>query len=281
MSAHTQRIRLQRHHIDFTVSAASDVGRVRRVNEDSFLATAPIFAVADGMGGHSRGEEASHAVVTALSQLEPGRATSPGEVAAALARANADIIAGHDDTSVAGSTVAGLALVTLTPGADDGHWMAFNIGDSRVYRWTGNHLSQVTVDHSLVQELIDAGTLSRDDAEHHPERNVITRAVGVGHDADPDAWVLPIAERELFLLCSDGLIREVPMAEIEEIVRRDPALAAEELIARALAAGARDNVTALVVEAVTSPTQQPEPGYPDERTLGVLEETVPRIRGTR
>jgi serine/threonine protein phosphatase PrpC len=146
--------------------------------------------------------------------------------------------------------VAGIVLVDAGDGRGV-HWMVFNVGDSRVYAWDGRRLEQVTVDHSAVQELVDAGLISNDDAERHPDRNVITRAVGADDVVEPDVWLVPATGRQVFLICSDGLSKEVGDEQIAEILTGHSMHAAGlagELVDAALAAGARDNVTAVVVE---------------------------------
>ena len=194
-------------------SAQTDVGRVRSVNEDAYLAEAPVYLVADGMGGHARGDVASRTVVeTFRRHLEAGVPSSPEQVLDAIHSSNDAVRAlsgeGEEGTAVAGTTLAGVALVDAGDGAGF-HWMAFNVGDSRIYSWDGRTLEQLSVDHSAVQELVDAGLIRADEAERHPERNVITRAIGADEFVDPDIWLIPAAGRQVFLICSDGLSKEV------------------------------------------------------------------------
>ncbi|WP_460947202.1 PP2C family protein-serine/threonine phosphatase [Okibacterium endophyticum] len=277
MTAALETIVTPRSRVTVSVTGASDIGHVRQVNEDSYLAEAPVFVVADGMGGHSKGDLASRAMVDQLSvSVRRHEPTSPEVVFTAITAANAQIMSWAEKSGIAGTTVAGLALVSLSSQADC-HWMAFNIGDSRVYLWDDDTLRQVTVDHSAVQELIDEGTLSHAEALVHPERNVVTRAVGVEVDADPDVWLLPATDRQVFLICSDGLTREVSEAQIVDVLRSGAADAAAQLVQLALDSGARDNVTVLVVDAFTEDTTPPSPGYHDSRSLGYLEQTLPRI----
>ena len=167
--------------ISLSWAALSDTGYRRSVNEDSLLARSPIFAVADGMGGHTAGDFASTAVVTRLA--EKVKADFVGEVALTEAlRSAVDDMGrgvGHTDLGT-GTTVTGIAL-TLVDGSP--YWLVFNIGDSRVYSYRDGLLEQLTVDHSIVQELLDAGAISPAEAEVHPHSNVITRAVGFNEDA--------------------------------------------------------------------------------------------------
>lgn len=230
---------------------ATDAGGRRQANEDSVLAQPPVFAVADGMGGHARGDMASRTVVTELEALAGSdRPLRPEDVSAALTRAGEQIrkaMTGED--AVAGTTVAGAVLTE-----EDGQpfWLVFNVGDSRVYRWTSQDLEQVSVDHSLVQEMVDSGTISRAEARRHPQRNVITRAVGTGAVPQIDFWMLRAGGPDRLVLCSDGLFGELDDREIAEIVAAaaHPHEAAATLLDRAVqGGGANDNVSVVVVAA--------------------------------
>ena len=277
MVPHVDRITTPRSIVTVSVTGRSETGHVREHNEDSLIASAPIFAVADGMGGHARGDLASQAMVHQLSHsIRPGEPTTPEAVFTAITAANSFIKSWSENTGIAGTTVAGLALVSLSSQADC-HWMAFNIGDSRVYLWENNLLRQVTVDHSAIQELLDAGSITAFEALTHPERNVVTRAVGVEVDADPDVWLLPASDHQVFLICSDGLTREVSTEQIEAVLRSGVADPAERLVDLALDAGAHDNVTVLIVDSRAVDTTPPRPGYHENRSLGYLEQTLPRV----
>lgn len=271
-------INAPRSQIVVTAAGLSDVGSVRAVNEDSYLADAPIFVVADGMGGHSRGDLASATVVRHMvERIVPGTVTTPERVFGALQAAHRSILSWSSRVGIAGTTVAGVALVTVSPGSDH-HWMIFNVGDSRVYGWDGDILNQLTVDHSAVQELIDSGAIQAFEAASHPERNVVTRAVGVGTGPDPDVWLVPASGRQRFLICSDGLTRELSDAQIAEaLAEAGPAEAAAVLVRRAVAAGGRDNVTALLVDADTTAHPRGDAGYHEDNALGFLENTLPRL----
>lgn len=252
------------------VGAATDVGRVRDHNEDSALAEGGIFVVADGMGGHAAGEVASGIVVDTLREIADRADITAEDVDAQLKAANERILAAvteEPDRRGMGTTATGIALVT-SGGAD--HWAVFNVGDSRVYRWIDGTLTQVTVDHSEVQELIDAGVITPDEARTHPLRNVVTRSLGTDYAYQADVWVIPPYAGERFLICSDGLTNELSDRDLREILEEhpDPQSAAEELVREAVLAGGRDNVTVVVVnleadgedETVTSPRA------PDEDT---------------
>jgi serine/threonine protein phosphatase PrpC len=265
-----------------SVSVATDLGKVRKVNEDSFLAANRLFLVADGMGGHSFGDRASQSVVGTFAAVAAADATlTPELVVQTIHSANETVVAmtDDDDESVSGTTLSGLALVQSETGH---HWMAFNVGDSRVYSWDGRRLEQVTVDHSAVQELLDLGQISPIEASEHPHRNVITRAIGVSETVDPDIWLLPIAGRQLFLACSDGLNKELDDDQIASILAnrfrlQDGHTVAERLVEAALAAGGSDNVTVVVVESDlvgTSPSADEDTS--DRGIPHHLEETRPR-----
>ncbi|QEO16284.1 serine/threonine-protein phosphatase [Agromyces intestinalis] len=257
-----------------THSARSDVGRVRQVNEDAVLAEAPVYVVADGMGGHARGDAASRAALdTFRRHLEFGRPVRPEQVLDAIHSANTAVRAlsaeGEEGTAVAGTTLAGVALVDA---GDAGGllWMAFNVGDSRIYGWDGRHLAQVSVDHSAVQELVDAGVISPDEAERHPDRNVITRALGADDWVDPDVWLLPAAGRQVFLLCTDGLTKELDTESIARILAAGAHGSAGELVDAAVARGGRDNVSVVVVESEIGEIA----GHDDETTRDRPDETT-------
>ncbi len=242
----------------FAYSARSDVGRERKVNEDSCLAQSPVFLVADGMGGHSQGDVASQTVVRVFEEhIARDAPSTPERVLDAIHSSNDAVrdLSAVDDygTAVSGTTLSGIAFVDA--GDDVGfHWMAFNIGDSRVYTWDGHTLAQLSVDHSVVQEMVDAGLISSDEAEQHPERNMITRAIGADESVDADVWLLPASGRHAFLICSDGLTKELGAAEIATLLASydgtdepDRSLA-DVLVDAALARGGHDNVTVVYVE---------------------------------
>ncbi len=258
-------------------AGCSDPGAVRTANEDSFVCAPTAFFVADGMGGHRFGDRASDAAVTVLeARLGAGELQHPGEVVGAVLDAHHAVSLIDSGLSAAGTTLAGIVLVT---DPDDGtaRWMVVNVGDSRVYEVSGGVLSQITVDHSAVQELVDAGEILAADAESHPERNVITRALGIDDGAEPDVWLLPLRDDQTFLVCSDGLTKELRDDQIADVVAAAPAgTAAEKLIAAALAQGGRDNVTVVVINATAARAD----GAADAELTGYdpSEDTLPSAR---
>jgi len=269
--------------LQLSVSAASDLGSVRRINEDSMLVAPGLFLVADGMGGHSFGDRASQCVVATFSAaIATASKLTPELIVQAIHDSNSAIIDLSDgDDSVSGTTLAGIALVEVGTGTAP-RWMAFNVGDSRVYSWNGRQLEQVTVDHSAVQELLDLGEITLLEASTHPERNIVTRALGIHRDVDPDLWLLPVDNQHVFLACSDGLSKELDDDLIAGILADRAAVSegqsiADRLVAAALSAGGADNVTVIVVEAERAGSDS----VTDEETRdrGIpqhLEQTQPR-----
>lgn len=277
----------------FRFDGHTDRGSVRRVNEDSFIASPPVFVVADGMGGHAFGDRASQAAVATFADAfqadEPARAQ---DILDAIDRANDAVLAltaDADGVGISGTTLTGVALVDVGD-SNNFHWMAFNVGDSRTYSWDGRTLSQLSVDHSAVQELVELGQLTRAEAERHPHRNVVTRALGAEDDVDPDIWILPARDRQTFLMCSDGLTKELSDEEIARIIvfhdaeqlrETDslPLTLTERLVKAAIAAGGSDNVTVVVVECELSGTSVGDAGddtHERGNLPGVLEDTRPR-----
>jgi serine/threonine protein phosphatase PrpC len=238
------------HGVSLSWGAHSETGN-RRENQDVFLADHPVFLVADGMGGHDDGRSAALTVARSFSTLVGAERVTIEQVRTAIKGAR-DLIDSRETAGRApGSTLAGIALTE-----SDGVlcWLVVNIGDSRVYRLAANSLEQVSIDHSRVQELIDAGQLTPQSARAHGQRNVITRALGGGiaGSPEPDQWLLPVREGDRFLICSDGLSGEVTdqLMTATLMVCADAQQAAETLVRAAVAAGGRDNATAIVVDVI-------------------------------
>jgi len=233
----------------FCDGAATATGRVRRVNEDSYLILPPLYAVADGMGGHGSGDVASALAIDALTSCVRLLPLSEDAVLATLYEANRAIVDATVERGEAdgmGTTVTGLALIETSGG---GHMMVFNIGDSRVYRLADGRLDQITVDHSEAQELVVAGHLTRDEARTYPRRNIVTRALGSDPPPTPDHWLLPAIAGDRYLLCSDGLFSELPDDQILSLLKAgEPQHAADTLVAAANDAGGRDNITVIVAD---------------------------------
>ncbi|MBV8951903.1 MAG: Stp1/IreP family PP2C-type Ser/Thr phosphatase [Actinobacteria bacterium] len=256
--------------------AASDVGRVREGNEDAVRVDERLhlFAVADGMGGHRAGEVASATALEALrAAVAAGRPISE-----AIESANAAVFAkAHDDENLRGMGTTLTAAVL----SDGDSIVIGHVGDSRAYRFHEDELEQITEDHSLVEELVREGRLTPEQAVVHPQRSIITRALGVDEDVQVDVYPIELSVGDRVLLCSDGLTTMVRPTDIARILRRehDPQRAAEMLVDAANAAGGEDNVTAVVLDAASddgpgdavdlttanpvTPAARPEP-RPDE-----------------
>jgi serine/threonine protein phosphatase PrpC len=232
--------------------AATHEGRVRTENEDAFATEPMVFVVADGMGGHQAGEVASAMAVQTLRERLQRGVSSVDVVIASVIEANAAIFhSAHLDATYQGMGTTLTALAVMP--ADDEHRELFalvNVGDSRTYRARAGKLERVTVDHSYVQELVATGHITEMEARNHPRRNIVTRALGIEPTVRVDSWVLDIFRGDRFMLCSDGLVDEVPDHEIELIMNgvSDPQAAADELVAMAIRHGGRDNVTVIVVD---------------------------------
>ncbi|WP_053386469.1 PP2C family protein-serine/threonine phosphatase [Leucobacter japonicus] len=227
--------------------ALTDVGRRRETNQDSYVTTPPVFAIADGMGGHSAGEIASAAVVRRLAELGGRETVSETDIDDTLGDAVDDIELDAGDTELgAGTTVTGVVLGTDA----DPTWKVFNIGDSRVYQYFKGALSQITVDHSVVQHLIDTGAITEEEAEVHPHANVITRAVGFNEAPIPDYTSLALIPGQRLLICSDGLTKELTDIGIQHFLATEPTAeaAARALVHHALDNAGRDNVTVVVID---------------------------------
>ncbi|MET3935378.1 protein phosphatase 2C domain-containing protein [Arthrobacter sp. OAP107] len=228
----------------------TDRGLRRELNEDSYIASDPVFAVADGMGGHEAGEVASGLCVRALAQLPQlargERTATAGVVQQYLDSADESIRSATG--SRAGTTLSGVVVVEQM-GVP--YWLVMNIGDSRTYRLSQGRLAQVSVDHSEVQELVESGEITAEEAAVHPRRHVVTRALGAGDETEADYWLLPIEEGDRVMVCSDGLNGELTDAQMMEILStvEDPQEAVDALIQAALRRGGRDNITVIVIDA--------------------------------
>lgn len=257
-------------------AGVSHPGRRRRRNEDAFVISPPLFAVADGMGGAKAGEIASRLAAAAVRE-ESGRV----DVAELIREANRRVFErARDDASASGMGT------TMTVALVEGDQVTIgHVGDSRAYRLRDHELEQLTEDHSLVAELVRSGRLSPEEAESHPQRSVITRALGTEAEVDVDTFSADAHPGDVFLLCSDGLTTMVDETRIVEVVdqsRDDLERAAKQLIADANRSGGEDNVTVICFEIVedgaeTGETARlPTVGTEEEDTLTEAED-VPVI----
>lgn len=255
--------------VDINRGQATDRGLRRELNEDAFLSTETLFAVADGMGGHEAGEVASRVCVETLSEgyRQAGGQLNAEQIQNLMREADNAIRVAASER--AGTTLTGAAVVYQE---DQPYWLVFNVGDSRTYRLAGGELEQISVDHSEVQLMMDRGEITAGEAVWHPRRHVITRALGTGDDSRADFWLLPIQHGDRLLICSDGLSGELRDEDIKDIATRfaDPQTAVDELIQAALRTGGRDNITVVVADAVRGHVDDdladtmPRPGAADD-----------------
>ncbi len=232
----------------FTSSAVTHAGTANRLNEDGFVNRPDLglWAVADGAGGHESGEVASAEVVSSLQTIEPGLSAAEMlvEVRSRLEQAHSRLL---EAASQRGPDVL-LATTVVVLLARDDHFACLWAGDSRAYLLRGHSLTRITRDHSLVQALVESGTITEGEAIGHPHANVITRAVGA--DGDPlelekRTGQLQVGDR--LLLCTDGLCKTLPEEQLLELLSGDSDSGAERLVAAALTAKVNDNVTAITI----------------------------------
>ncbi len=261
-------------------AVVSDTGRRRRRNEDNYVVAPPLFAVADGMGGAQAGEVASRLAASALEGGDSNGVDGPERVDALIQEANRRIY----DRASTDPTASGMGT-TMTVALVQGMTVAIgHVGDSRAYLVRGEQMEQLTEDHSLVNELLKSGKLSEEEAQVHPQRSVITRAVGTDPDVDVDGFTIEAEEGDIFLICSDGLTDMVEDEEILELVaesRDDLDNAVKALVAAANRGGGEDNITAVAfrISAETAPSAEDtvampalDGDEPDEQTREYVEE---------
>lgn len=244
--------------VELDHGAARHLGHVRTVQEDAFVGIAPVFAVADGMGGHFGGDVASRFVTEELRRLGGRRLTSAEARDAVLGafvraqarlRTHAEGQGGRAAGWYAGTTVV---VAVLVEDAGDPRWLVAHVGDSRAYALGPAGLVQLTRDHSLVQEWVDAAEITAEEATVHPERHVVTRALSSSGVSEPDFVEVDLVSAPRLLLCSDGVSGLVDGDELTRVLDAGgrPQRAAEGLVRAALSAGGTDNATALVVDVV-------------------------------
>ena len=255
-------------------AVVSDTGRRRRRNEDQYVCVPPLFAVADGMGGAQAGEVASGLAAAVLNEAAPdGNSDERGEerVARLIQEANRRVFqrSSEDESTSGMGTTMTVALV-------DGDTIAFgHVGDSRAYRVRGGVLEQLTDDHSLVGELVRSGRLSAEEAESHPQRSVITRALGTEPDVDVDTFTVEAEPGDLYLICSDGLTDMVSPRELQELLVRhagDLDAAARALVDAANAGGGEDNITVVLFQIAAAG----DAGETKEMPVVIAPEPVPQ-----
>jgi len=231
--------------MNVAVGAASDIGQVREGNEDSYLVIAPLYAVADGMGGHRGGEVASNlALETVQTLFEQGS----GTLAEQVEQANRAVF----DRSQKDRSVSGMGTTLTAALIDGGRVHLAHVGDSRAYLFRAGELSLLTEDHTLVHKMVVEGEITEEEAETHPHRSILTRALGVDAAVQVDESNVEVAGGDRILLCSDGLTGMVSDEQIQEILGRnpDPQPAVDELVKEANRAGGIDNITAVILDFV-------------------------------
>jgi PPM family protein phosphatase len=266
-------------------AVASDTGRRRRRNEDNYVVAPPLFAVADGMGGAQAGEVASQLAASAVERGDSDGRQGVERLDALIQEANRRIF----DRASTDPTASGMGT-TMTAALVEGMTVAIgHVGDSRAYLVRGEQMEQLTEDHSLVNELLKSGRLSEEEAQIHPQRSVITRAVGTDPDVDVDGFTIEAEDGDVFLICSDGLSDMVGDEEILELVhqhRDDLDKAVKALVTAANRGGGEDNITAVAFrisaetppsleDTVAMPALNPDEDEPDEQTREYADAAAP------
>jgi PPM family protein phosphatase len=242
-----------------TYGAATAVGKVRKLNEDAFLTGEGIVAVADGMGGHKAGEVASQITIEACAALVSSEPISLAAIERLIGTANSRVrehALAHDSLGM-GTTLVGAAVVD---NAGESSLLVFNVGDSRCYAIVdGGPMVQLTIDHSVVQEMVDNGEISADEARLHAHRNVVTRAIGIEESVAADFVIAPQGRHVRLLLCSDGVSGEVSDAQLSILLRESetPDEVARAIIASVLEGFAKDNATAVVLDVRVEESEAP------------------------
>lgn len=266
---------------EFAFGAATHVGKVRPANQDQLLTSAPVFVVADGMGGHHGGEIAA---AVAVDSIQAGDVVSSlDDLIERVQAANSQIVdRAKFEPELKGMGTTMVMLVGIERVGPNRLGIA-NVGDSRLYRLDGHTLHQHTEDHSLVEALVRDGRLTREEAAVHPQRNIVTRALGIDEKVLVDAWELVPVVGDRYLLCSDGLFSELSEDAMAQILvdTVDPQEAAELLVTEACDAGGRDNVTVVIVDvtAADSIDDLPDDRVTDVRKAlpdGVLKREMPK-----
>jgi protein phosphatase len=245
--------------VQLAVAAKTDVGMIRSGNEDNFFADVDraggLFVVADGMGGHAAGEVASEMAVSIISrELKTIRDLEDSASVELLARATKAANGAIYERTITESDKHGMGTTVSILMIGHGRYLVGQVGDSRVYLLRGGVLRQVTKDHSYVQEQVDAGALTPEQARYHPYSNVITRCVGAGGDVEPDTYVGEVKSGDVFLVASDGLTGMVDDRRLQQLLmaRAAPTRIVDALVAEANGRGGLDNITAIVVSVLSA-----------------------------
>ena len=258
-------------------AGATDTGRKRRRNEDAYVVAPPLFCVADGMGGAQAGEVASRLAAAAVEEADPGDRSGPERVTALIQEANRRVYerANVDPEASGMGTTMTVALV------EEGRVAIGHVGDSRAYLYRAGELEQLTEDHSLVNELVKSGKLSREEADQHPQRSVITRALGTDPNVDVDAFTVESQPGDLYLLCSDGLSSMVDNEQILDAIdrsRSDLKAVTASLVAAANRGGGEDNITVVAFEIAPDIDETiVMPALRDDDTMTIPAKTVENV----
>jgi protein phosphatase len=257
-------------------AGASDTGRKRRRNEDSYVLAPPIFAVADGMGGAQAGEIASKLAAAALEDTDPGAKSGAERVTSLIQEANRRV----HERAIADPATSGMGT-TMTVALVEGTKVTFgHVGDSRAYRFRDGAIEQITEDHSLVNELLKSGKLSPEEADSHPQRSVITRAVGTDPDVDVDAFTIDADVGDVFLICSDGLTDMVGDEDIRSVLEKfhnDLDRATKSLVSAANRGGGEDNITVVAFEISEDGAETARMPAVEEDTMESIPVAAPKV----
>ena len=242
--------------------ATTDVGMVRQQNEDAYLAEENLYIVADGMGGHNAGEVASALAVTTVKAGSKSGIHTMEQFRELVQQANTAIYTASLDDSTQSGMGTTLTALAVVPG-EEPRVLVANVGDSRTYLFRNGALSRLSVDHSYVQELVNEGILTPEEARVHPRRNIVTRAMGIERSVMVDVFTHLVRTGDRIVLCSDGLVDEVPDTDIATVLSQhsDAQETAEALVLVANANGGRDNTTVVVVDIlddISEPVDLPE-----------------------
>ena len=263
--------------MNVSYGASSDVGRVREANEDSYLVAEPLFVVADGMGGHIAGDVAS---TTAVKVIQEGSGHLSSEDPATLTKIITDANTAIWDKAQSDPALRGMGTTCTLVLVDDDRVHIAHVGDSRAYRVRDGQLEQLTEDHTLVGRMVQEGRLSAEEAQHHPQRSIITRALGVDEEVQVDLDTVELSDGDRLLICSDGLSSMVEEDQIKDVLARepDPQKTADALVELANEAGGDDNVTVVVIDfedgsgrrvvPAAEPTDQEVDEAPPDRSSG-------------
>ena len=259
-------------------AAASDIGRARQANEDAYLVDDPLFVVADGMGGHVAGDVASSTAIETIKRAWDGTSSNPDQLPTIIKDANREVFRrAETEGELRGMGTTCTAILIDRTTAHVAH-----VGDSRAYLLRSGEFSQVTQDHTVVGRMEREGKLTKEEAAHHPHRNVITRALGIEGEVEVDTWELELVEGDRLLICSDGLNGMLDDATIAQILAADPDpnVAVQRLVDAANEAGGEDNITVIILDAVGDDHQAPSPPPPPASAASTTarEDTAPDPR---